>query len=65
MATGVADSQVRATDAIRVLKNLVINGWSYCIVPDLRYIHTVHDGSEWLRTEAESSYLLATTTWTL
>jgi hypothetical protein len=61
--SNIRDEQVRATDAIFVLKNLIQKGWSYFIVPDLRYIHTVHDGSEWLRTEAESSYLLGSTNW--
>jgi glycosyltransferase involved in cell wall biosynthesis len=61
--SNIRDEQVRATDAIFVLKNLIQKGWSYFIVPDLKYIHTVHDGSEWLRTEAESSYLLGSTNW--
>ncbi len=57
------ESQVRATDSIRILKGLVEKGWTYSIVPGMRYIHTVHDDSEWIKTEAESSYLLATTEW--
>lgn len=59
----IPDEKVRAIDAILVLKTFIQTGFSYVIVPGLRYIHTVHDGSEWLRTEAESSYLLATTNW--
>ncbi len=57
------EAQVRATDSIRIVKGLVENGWTYLIVPGMRYIHTVHDDSEWIKTEAESSYLLATTEW--
>ncbi len=57
------ESQVRATDSIRILKGLVEKGWTYSIVPGRRYIHTVHDDSEWIKTEQESSYLLATTEW--
>ena len=40
-------------------------GCTLYIVPGLKYIHTVHDDSEWIKTEAESSYLLATTDWRL
>jgi len=61
----VAESQVRATDSIRIVRNLVANGWTYFITPGMRYIHTVHDDSEWIKTEAESSYLLASTDWSL
>ncbi len=57
------ESQIRATDSIRILKGLVEKGWTYSIVPGMRYIHTVHDDSEWIKTEQESSYLLATTEW--
>ena len=60
-----AEERVRATDSIRIVKNLVENGWTYFIVPGMRYIHTVHDDSEWIKTEADSSYLLATTDWTI
>lgn len=57
------EEQVRATDSVRIIKGLVEKGWTYFIVPGMRYIHTVHDDSEWIKTEAESSYLLATTEW--
>jgi len=60
-----AEERVRATDSIRIVRNLVANGRTYFIVPGMRYIHTVHDDSEWIKTEADSSYLLATTDWTL
>ena len=59
----IREAQVKATDSIRILKGLVEKGWTYFIVPGMRYIHTVHDDSEWIKTEAESSYLLATTEW--
>lgn len=58
-----AEEKVRATDSIRIVKNLIQNGWTYYITPGMRYIHTVHDDSEWIKTEQESSYLLATTEW--
>ena len=57
------EEQIRATDSIRIVKNLVERGWTYCIVPGMRYIHTVHDDSEWIKTDKESSYILATTDW--
>jgi hypothetical protein len=59
----IAEEKVRATDSIRIVKNLIQNGWTYYITPGMRYIHTVHDDSEWIKTEQESSYLLATTEW--
>lgn len=59
----IPESQVRATDSIRIVKGFVEKGWTYYVVPGMRYIHTVHDDSEWIKTEAESSYLLATTEW--
>ena len=57
------DEKVKATDSIRIVKNLVTHGWTYSIVPGMRYIHTVHDDSEWIKTDRDSSYLLATTEW--
>lgn len=59
----IPEERVKATDSIRIVKNLVEKGWTYSIVPGMRYIHTVHDDSEWIKTESDSSYLLATTDW--
>jgi hypothetical protein len=59
----IPEEKVRATDSIRIVKGFVEKGWTYSIVPGMRYIHTVHDDSEWIKTEQESSYLLATTDW--
>lgn len=61
--TDVKEEQIRATDSLRIVRNFILKGYTYSVVPELRYIHTVHDDSEWLKTEAESSYLLATTNW--
>jgi hypothetical protein len=58
-----AEERVAATDSLTISRNLVRAGFTYYIVPDLRYIHTVHDDSEWLKTEEKSSFLLATTDW--
>lgn len=63
--TDISEEKIRATDSIRIVRNFVLKGYTYSVVPDLRYIHTVHDDSEWMKTEAESSYLLATTNWAL
>lgn len=59
----IAEENVKATDSIRIVRNLVLHGWTYFIVPGMRYIHTVHDDSEWIKTEADSTRLLATTEW--
>lgn len=61
--TNISEEKIRATDSLRIVRNFVLAGFTYCVVPGLRYIHTVHDDSEWIKTEAESSYLLATTEW--
>ena len=57
------EEEVIGTDSIRIARGFVEQGWSYFIVPGLRYIHTVHDGSHWIATAAQSSYLMATTDW--
>lgn len=61
--TDIQEEQIRATDSLRIVRNFILKGYTYSVVPELRYIHTVHEDSEWLKTEAESSYLLATTNW--
>lgn len=63
--TNIKEEQIRATDSIRIVKGFVERGFTYFVVPELRYLHTVHDDSEWMKTEIESSYLLATTEWRL
>jgi glycosyltransferase involved in cell wall biosynthesis len=61
----IPEDQVKATDSLRIARGFVQKGWTYLIVPGMRYIHTVHDDSEWIKTEEDSSYLLATTDWTV
>lgn len=63
--TNIPEKMIQATDSIRIVKQFVEAEKTYFIVPGLRYIHTVHDDSEWIKTEGESSYLLATTQWTI
>lgn len=52
-----------ASDAIFAAKQFVIAGCTYYCVPGLFYIHTVHDDSEWLKTDRQSTYILNTTDW--
>jgi glycosyltransferase involved in cell wall biosynthesis len=61
--TDIPDELIRATDSIRIVRNFILKDKTYYVVPQLRYIHTVHDDSEWIKTEAESSFLLAKTEW--
>jgi len=61
----IPESKIKATDSLMIVRNAVLAGFTYYVVPDLRYIHTVHDDSEWIKTEQMSSFLLATTTWTI
>jgi glycosyltransferase involved in cell wall biosynthesis len=63
--TDIQEEQIRATDSLRIVRNFVQHGFTYYVVPELKYIHTVHDDSEWIKTEQQSSYLLATTDWRL
>ena len=57
------EEQIRATDSLLLAKQMVEGGYTYYVVPGLKYIHTVHDDSEWLKTEAVSLRLLRTTNW--
>ena len=57
------EEQIRATDSLLLAKQMVEGGYTYYVVPGLKYIHTVHDDSEWLKTEAISLRLLRTTNW--
>ena len=63
--TDIPEEKIRSTDSLRIMRNFVKVGFTLYIVPGLRYIHTVHNDSEWIKTESESSYLLSTTKWTL
>jgi glycosyltransferase involved in cell wall biosynthesis len=55
--------QVYASDAILAAKQFVESGATYYFVPGLSYIHTVHEDSEWLKTDRESTRVLNTTDW--
>lgn len=55
--------EVYASDAILAAKQFVQAGCTYFLVPGLWYIHTVHDDSEWLKTDRQSTRVLNTTDW--
>jgi glycosyltransferase involved in cell wall biosynthesis len=59
----VDDKNIMAADAIYVARKAVASGFTYWVVPELSYIHTVHDGSFWLETAAESSRILMGKDW--
>jgi glycosyltransferase involved in cell wall biosynthesis len=57
------EEQIRATDSLLLAKEMILGGFTYYVVPGLKYIHTVHDDSEWIKTEEISLKLLRTTKW--
>lgn len=59
----VEDKNIMAADAIYVVRKAVAAGFTYWVVPELSYIHTVHDGSFWLQTASESSRILMGKDW--
>ena len=59
----VKSSDLQASDAIFMLRRLILNGYSITYVPNLEYIHTVHPGSSWLQTEKESMKIMNGTNW--
>ena len=61
----VMSESLQAADAIFMLQTFIRNGYSIYYVPELSYIHTVHNGSTWLETEKESTRILNTTNWSV
>jgi glycosyltransferase involved in cell wall biosynthesis len=59
----IPDSETRAVDALFTLFQLIKAGWTYHVVKGLYYIHTVHNDSEWLKTEKESERILGKRLW--
>jgi glycosyltransferase involved in cell wall biosynthesis len=59
----VDDKTIMAADAIYVARKAVASGFTYWVVPELSYIHTVHADSFWLQTSAESSKILMGKDW--
>jgi len=52
-----------AVDALFMLRCFVKAGYTVWYVPNLEYIHIVHDGSSWLETEKESNRILSINNW--
>ena len=61
----VKSSDLMAADAIFMLKCFVKGGYTVRYVPGLSYIHTVHEGSTWLKTEKESTRILNWRNWSI
>ena len=59
----VADSLVMATDGILTAKMAVEAGYCISIEPTMRYVHMVHPDSTWIKTDRESSRILASKSW--
>lgn len=54
-----------AVDALYMLRCFVKGGLSVYYIPDLSYIHMVHNGSSWIKTEARSTTIMNDTDWNL
>jgi glycosyltransferase involved in cell wall biosynthesis len=59
------DGGAEFCDAIYSLRLLIQAGYSIWYVPELTYIHTVHNESSWLTTERASTIAFNTTNWYL
>jgi glycosyltransferase involved in cell wall biosynthesis len=59
----VDDKNIGGTDSIYIARKAVASGFTYWVVPELSYIHTVHSQSHWIQTAEESSRLLMTRDW--
>lgn len=57
--------ELYAVDALYMTKKFIEFGCTVYYVPELSYLHIVHDGSSWLATDRESTHLMNTTNWTL
>jgi hypothetical protein len=58
-------SDLKAADAIFMLRCFIKGGFSIHYVRDLEYIHTIHSGSSWLQTEEESTKILKRIDWSM
>jgi glycosyltransferase involved in cell wall biosynthesis len=59
----VDDATVGGTDSIYMARKAAVHGFTYYVVPNMQYIHTVHNGSHWLQTERESTRLMGSRDW--
>lgn len=58
-------SQVLAVDALYMLRCFVKGGYSITYIPDLSYLHMVHNDSTWIKTERESTAIMNGTNWAI
>ena len=65
LPAALASDKVLAADAIYMLRCFVKGGYSIHYVPELSYIHTIHEGSSWLLTEKESTRIMNSMNWTI
>jgi hypothetical protein len=65
LPTDLTSEGIQAADSIFMLRCYVKGGYSVFYIPGLSYIHSVHDGSEWLKTEKASMAVLNGTNWRL
>jgi len=63
LPTTTKSSDLLAADAIYMTKCFVKGGFTIQYVPDLVYLHTVHDDSTWLKTAADSTRIFTSTNW--
>lgn len=57
------EEEIVGTDSIFALRQAIQAGFTLCVEPTMRYIHTVHDGSHWLQNAAVSTRLLNQRDW--
>lgn len=53
------EERIAGTDSVFFMRQAVQAGYTLCVEPAMRYIHTVHDGSHWLQNEQHNSQMLA------
>ena len=59
----IPDNLIAATDGIVTAKMAVEAGYVISIEPTMRYVHMVHSDSTWIKTDKESSRILASKSW--
>jgi glycosyltransferase involved in cell wall biosynthesis len=57
------EEEIVGTDSIFFMFKAINSGYTLSVEPNLKYIHTVHDGSHWLQNAEVSSKLLGMRDW--
>jgi len=47
------------------MRQAIQAGYTLSVEPTMHYVHTVHDGSHWLKNATVSSRLMGTRIWTV